>query len=186
MTAEGPGANRRPDGQSPLASPPPPTRTATRPIPWNMGLIHTGMADLNERFNRTRPVPKEVLDKIESLKNDLKAANTAATSGNDWNKRNAAARKSQQIADELNKLLAQVDQYELHVANALWGEKTYEFQPSYLDTIHKFYGTGGLFPADFATIPKGLASRSTPGWKTRPTSGSRICCPRAPWTNSRD
>ena len=40
-------------------------------------------------------------------------------------------------------------QYEIRVANALWGEKSYDFQKSYMDTIHKFYRTGGLFPVDF-------------------------------------
>ena len=38
---------------------------------------------------------------------------------------------------------------EVLVANALWGEKTYPFQQSYLDTIGKFDGTGGVFPVDF-------------------------------------
>jgi len=120
-----------------------------RLIPWNMATIRTGMAALNERFNTRKPVAKEVLDKIEVLRKDLKAADEAANSGNDWGKRNVAAEKSQIIVDKLNKLLAQVDQYELRVANALWGEKTFTFQQPYMDTIHKFYGTGGLFPVDF-------------------------------------
>ena len=42
-----------------------------------------------------------------------------------------------------------MDQYELRVANALYGEKTYPFFQHYLDTIHKFYGTGAAVPVDF-------------------------------------
>ncbi len=64
-------------------------------LPWNMSLIHAGIAALNERYT-----PK-------------------------------------------------VDLYELRVANALWAEKTYPFAPDYLATIHRFYKTGGAFPAEF-------------------------------------
>ena len=40
---------------------------------------------------------------------------------------NEQNRKSQNLAGQLNALLIQVNQYELRVANALWGEKTYSF-----------------------------------------------------------
>ena len=39
-------------------------------IPWNIALIHTGMAALNERFNARKPVAKSVLEKIEGLRRD--------------------------------------------------------------------------------------------------------------------
>ncbi len=80
-------------------------------IPWNVSLIHTGMAELNERFNAPKPASKAIRGKIDS-------------------------------------------QYELHVANALWAEKTYPFQPSYLETIRKYYAQGGAFPADFRNQPE--------------------------------
>ena len=32
--------------------------------------------------------------------------------------------------------------YELHVANALWGQKGHRFLPPFLDTSHKYYGAG--------------------------------------------
>jgi serpin B len=41
------------------------------------------------------------------------------------------------------------DGYELRIANALWGEKTYAFKQSYFDALDKYYHTGGFFPADF-------------------------------------
>jgi serpin B len=37
--------------------------------------------------------------------------------------------------------------YELVIANALWGEQQYPFDPSYVDTIHKYYDVSGIFPA---------------------------------------
>ena len=53
------------------------------------------------------------------------------------------------MADEINTALAQIDQYELNVANALWGEKTYPFDPNFTKTINQYYGTNGVFSADF-------------------------------------
>lgn len=35
------------------------------------------------------------------------------------------------------------------IANALWGQKTYPFRDEYVDTIAKYYQTGGVFAADF-------------------------------------
>ena len=116
--------------------------------PWNMALIHASMSALNERFN-PKPVPKELRTKIAALRVRLDAVNQAAQAEQDWRKQTALARESQTLAAELNKLLPQVDQYELRVANTLWGEKTYPFQPSYLETIHRFYRSGGAFPANF-------------------------------------
>ncbi len=53
------------------------------------------------------------------------------------------------VLDRLNPLLETKDCYELQVANALWGEQTYPFRRVYLDTLDRYYGTGGVFPCDF-------------------------------------
>jgi serpin B len=55
----------------------------------------------------------------------------------------------------LNELSSQVDQYEIRVANALWGENTYPFDPEYAKTINRYYETGGMFPVDFRTAFEG-------------------------------
>jgi len=123
----------------------------TQSVPWNTALIHSGMAALNERFSR-KAVPRELRDKIVALRKELEASNRKANELQAPAKAKefaAQAAKSQKVASELNMLLAQVDQYDLRVANALWGEKSYPFQPSYLDTVNKFYRTGGVFPVDF-------------------------------------
>jgi serine protease inhibitor len=44
--------------------------------------------------------------------------------------------------------------YEINVANALYGEKTYPFSPDYVATIGKFYGTGAVVPVDFKNLPE--------------------------------
>jgi serine protease inhibitor len=125
-------------------------------IPWKTALMHTGFAALTERFNADKPGAKEIRAKIADLRKQLDAANEQVKEANQqfykggnnadaW----AAGQKAQKLADELNKLIPQVDQYQLSVANALWGEQTYPFEKTYVDTIGKFYGTGAVVPMDF-------------------------------------
>jgi serine protease inhibitor len=130
-------------------------------LPWNAALIHTGLAALHDRFN-PRPAPQGFREKIAALRKELEAANRRADGlmkAGEWDKGNAVATRAQALAAELNKLLAQVDQYELRVANALWGEKTYPFRQEYLDTINRFYHTGGVFPVDFRNDYEGARKR---------------------------
>jgi serine protease inhibitor len=125
-------------------------------LPCNTAQFHEGMAALNERFN-SKPVSPELRDKIATLRNELDEANRSASQAMDaqkWQEHQAQAAKSQKLAAELNGLLTQVNRYELRVANALWGEKSYPFEPSYLATIQKFYRTGGAFPTDFKHNPE--------------------------------
>ena len=125
--------------------------------PWNMALIHGGMAALNDRYN-PKPASKELLDKIAALRKDLDDSQRLEKDlqqQNNWDKYFQQNRKSQDLAGQLNALLVQVDQYELRVANALWVEKTYPLSPAYLDTIHKYYAASGAFPADFKGDPEG-------------------------------
>jgi len=129
-------------------------------IPWNVELIHTGMAALNQRLNAA--VPKDLREKIDHLRKQLKATNERAAElkkNEKWSEYQGVAESSHKIAAELNKLLTQVDRYELRVANALWGEKTYPFRQSYIDTINKYYQTGGVFPVDFIGNPEGNRKR---------------------------
>ncbi|MFN9368186.1 MAG: serpin family protein [Planctomycetia bacterium] len=44
--------------------------------------------------------------------------------------------------------------YEINVANALYGEKTFPFSPDYVATIGKFYGSGAVVPVDFRNAPE--------------------------------
>jgi serine protease inhibitor len=53
----------------------------------------------------------------------------------------------------------QIDRYEIRVANALWGEKTYPFKQSYLDAIAKYHESGGAFPVDFVKNAEGSRKR---------------------------
>ena len=66
-------------------------------IPWNVGLIHSGMAALNERLNAAnKAVPKEVREKIAGLREELKQANSRAAElrkekNRDWKQYNELA-----------------------------------------------------------------------------------------------
>lgn len=121
-------------------------------IPFNMALLHTGFAALNQRWNRNGEADRGVRRQIESLRKELADANNKAAALRQAGKAdesNKLAIKSQDLARQLNALSARVDQFELRVANALWGEKTYPFRQDYIATINRYYGAGGVFPADF-------------------------------------
>jgi serine protease inhibitor len=134
-------------------------------MPWKMDLIHAGLAELNGRFAAgPKPKQKEILAQIAELRAQLDEANKKA---NDSAKDQAQVggdpalfQKAQDIAAKLNKLLPQVNQYELRVANSLWGENTYPFNPAYLDTINKYYKTGGgAYGVDYRTDFEGARAK---------------------------
>ena len=124
-------------------------------IPWETSLIHTGMSQLNRKLNDAGVDPAETAEiraKIAELRKELKAvkANVAQLKAEKkWQEFWAAQNKEHAVATKLNAELAKVDQYEIRVANALWGEKTYPFDPNYTKTISQHYDTGGVFPVDF-------------------------------------
>ena len=110
-------------------------------IPWETSLIHTGISELNRKFNGADDDSAEVAEiraKIVELRKELEAvkANVAQLQAEQkWEESRAAYTKEQDVVAKLNAELSKVDQYEIRVANALWGEKTYPFDPSYVKTI---------------------------------------------------
>ena len=123
-------------------------------LPWTTALIHTGLAALNERFNVPKENPKA--DAIRKQAGELRAQRDAAQQRaaelrqqRKWQEFRAADKQAGELSKQLGDLLQQIDQYELSVANALWGEKTYPFDPKYVETVGSFYKTGGVFPCNF-------------------------------------
>ena len=53
------------------------------------------------------------------------------------------------LANSINKLVQEVDQFDLRVANALWGDKSHPFAAPYLASVDRMFGTGNLRLADF-------------------------------------
>jgi serine protease inhibitor len=119
--------------------------------------MNTGLAALNNRLTAANRVPESLRRKIADLEAKLEAANKEITRlgrGSDFNAINKAGQNAEKIAAELNRLLPQVDQYELRVANALWGEKTYPFRPDYLAALRENYGEQSIFAVDFLKQPE--------------------------------
>jgi len=125
-----------------------------RLLPWKTRFIHAGMAALSDHL--TGGKDKEELAtaraEIAQLRKVLEAAKAKAEQlrkKRNWKAYRAATAEQEKAAEKLNKALAQVDQYELTVANALWGEKTCPFEQPYIKTIGQYYKTGGILPCDF-------------------------------------
>ena len=123
-------------------------------IPWRTALIHTGLSALNERFNAPEKDPKA--DAIRKQAAGLRTQRDAATQRaaelrkqRKWQEFQAADKQARELSKQLGDLLQQIDQYELSIANALWGEKSYPFDPKYIETVGGFYRTGGVFPCNF-------------------------------------
>lgn len=121
--------------------------------PWQTAPLHQGMAHLNRQLAGPDPSALQSIQKeITELRRAFKAAQAETQrfeSSGQYDKHFEAAQKEKQIAEKLNAALSRINQYELNVANALWGEKSYPFLKKYEKTIADFYDTGGIFSADF-------------------------------------
>ncbi|MBT7065358.1 MAG: serpin family protein [Verrucomicrobia bacterium] len=144
-------------------------------IPWQTSLIHTGMSELNRKLNNADKDPAKtagIRAKIIELRKELEAvkANAAQLKADKkWREYHAVQNKEREIAGKLNAESAKVDQYEIRVANALWGEKTYPFDPNYTETIKKHYDTGSVFPVDFKTNFEAVRLKIN-GWVEKQTN----------------
>jgi serine protease inhibitor len=60
-----------------------------------------------------------------------------------------ASEQAQEVAAELNALLARIDRYEFRVGNALWVERSNPLRQDYVEAISRLCEPGGVFPVDF-------------------------------------
>ncbi len=125
--------------------------------PWNITPIHRGMQELLTRYN-PRPVSAAQAAQLEAKRAQFALEKAELDRlkqlvDKDYSKWQTAygvqREKTEKPRHELNALLEKINPYELRVANRLYGEKTYPFQHSYLDTINQYYGSGTLDPVDF-------------------------------------
>ena len=121
--------------------------------PWQKNPVHLGFAAINQLLlGKDDAQISEIKEAIALKREQLEAAKQKLAEikrTGEWKALPEAEQAEQLVADELNAALAQINQYELNVANALWGEKTYPFDPNFTKTINQYYGTGGVFSADF-------------------------------------
>lgn len=127
--------------------------------PADLSKLHGSLGALSDKLGE-KPAPPELRDRITQLRKELDADNEKLKNDHSYDQSaRDLQRKAQKTAAELNDLQSKVDQYEFRDANALWGEKTFEFQKAFLDTIAKYYKTGGLFPVDFLNDPEGARKK---------------------------
>jgi len=71
----------------------------------------------------------------------------------------AAARKKglylgeKEAIKKINALTPQLDTNKYRLANSIWLEKTYPVSPTYVQGVHKYYGTGKAYLSDFQNQP---------------------------------
>lgn len=148
-------------------------------IPWKTSLIHTGYSTLNKRLHSSQINPKHaaIKSRIDKLEAQFRALDAKVMEmGNfglgggfgfgtdtfgsdpapqpkpvefDLKEFEKLSKQRDELGKQINDLQSQISLCELRVANALWGEKTHPFDPTYLDTIQNHYQTGGIFPVDF-------------------------------------
>jgi serine protease inhibitor len=141
-------------------------------LPWNTAMIHTGMAELNRQLSNREKASPAIRQRIAQLRKSLAEAQERIeqvkrkTPNEYW----SAVENGNKIANELNSLLPQVDQYELHLANGLWGEKQYPFRREFLDTLQANYATGGIALMDFQNAPD-EARKEINAWCAKQTNG---------------
>ena len=140
-------------------------------IPWQFEQIHNGHAGLSKRWKQSQNKDSKVHQELSALRKQLAEANKQALAfrkaGKDLES-NKFAVKSQELASKVNALAAQVDQFELQVANALWGEQTYPFRGEFVDTVRQFYGNDAIFPANFKQNYEGTRQKIN-AWVGRQT-----------------
>lgn len=146
-------------------------------IPWDLSAIHTAMATLIDRFSTTKQVPQGNRGRLEQLRAELNEVNARVArlqkeKGGSLRELREEVAKGEKLAREVNMMLTQMGQYELRLANALWVEKSYPFQKSYVETIQRYYGPGRAVPVDFVGNSEG-ARKQINGWVEEQT-GSRI------------
>jgi len=131
--------------------------------PWLTQPIHEGFAAVNATLTSADlEQERGVRDKIARLREQFDAAKRNVLElqrTGEWQALRETREVEQAAAEALNVALAQVDQYELRIANSLWGEKTYPFKPDFVATIDRYYGTQGVNVADFKTDFPGERSR---------------------------
>lgn len=127
-------------------------------IPWRTSMIHTGLSQINDTLMGDRSTEeakfrehiRELEAKLVAKNREIKAAKQA---GKDFKEIYRLEDDTRLIAHRINSLRQKISGVQINVANAIWGEKTYDFNVDYTNRINAYYKTGGVFQADFANRP---------------------------------
>ncbi|MGH7962966.1 MAG: serpin family protein [Candidatus Binatia bacterium] len=123
-------------------------------LPWKLSPIHAGMASLRHSLTggaadpaKTAEIEKKIAQ-LEQEHQELTAKVQQLQAEDQWEAASETSIRATAVTRELNDLRQQVNQYELRIANALWGEQTFPFRPVFLETLNNAYGAGAI-PVDF-------------------------------------
>ena len=122
--------------------------------PWNASAYGEGIRAVANRLLKDHDSGKTALDreKLAVWRHQLDAVNKEIAIAQDrgnFAAANASVAQANVLVDGINKLAREIDQFDLHIANSLWGEKTHPFDARYLGQVDRIFGTGHLHLADF-------------------------------------
>lgn len=120
---------------------------AGQQIPWEVSLVHSGVAELNRQLMEAGKSPEQV--ELKKRVADLRLKLLATNALVQVTRSRSAQGRARQLADEINEMNARIKDYDVRVANALWGDQTYPLSEDFVKTISDAYGTGGVYPVDF-------------------------------------
>jgi len=142
-------------------------------IPWQTSLIHAGMSELNERLTAEKD-PKKVAAlraKLARLQKAFKAANAKlkgpVRGRAAWQARQKARQEAERLAAQIQEVGAQLDQYELRIANALWVQQGWPIRKEFLEIVQPHYQSP-VYAADFKADPEAQVARIN-AWADRQT-----------------
>ncbi len=135
-------------------------------IPWRASLLHTGLADISKTLVGDRGEEEAKLrEKLGKLEAELEEVQEQVRAGN----RDLVVQELN-LVNQVNRLRKQINGVTLNVASAIWGERTYDFNPDYTKRINQYYKTGGVFPADFRNNARAERARINK-WVAEQTHG---------------
>lgn len=124
--------------------------------------VHEAFLSLSQRLTVAGTTDPAAKAQAETLRAQLAAANETSqklAKAEQWSKASDSEQVARKIAAELNALLTQIERFDLRAANALWVERAYDLNPAYVQTIDRFYGSGGVTPLDIARDAEGSRTR---------------------------
>lgn len=132
------------------------------PLEWSK--IHTGFRDLNRLFDESKRVSQverltAEIQRLVGIHQEQEAAVERARAGDDRKKVFEARRAAEKTYEEIDRLNRQVKSYQLSIANSIWGERTYELDPNFVEVVSAAYDTGAVVPANFKGDPAGETDR---------------------------
>jgi serine protease inhibitor len=134
---------------------PPSLRAKNDAEPWLTEPYATGFSEFKRRLAanpdpaKAEAIRKQVVElrkQLDDVNGQIRAAQKQKTP---FKKTLAMTEEAKKLAASINTLASQVDQFDLRIANALWGDKTYPFRKEFLTTVDRSFGTGLLRLADF-------------------------------------